>query len=133
MTPIRNVGRPNRAPTFRKFHHFDPYVTVLASRVTSTGLPSRVTTVPIGCAVGLPFRVTTDPIGCAVGLPSRVTSVPIGCAVALASRRPSHPVGYAAHPSPHRSATPSTPIGDVDGVGDRVAFGVDGVGDRLTM
>src|SRR6202042_1708973 len=81
VSPIRKVGRTNRAPTFRIFHD-----------------------------------LSTQPVGCATGLTSRVTSDPVGCDLILASRRPSHPAGYAIDLTPHRSATPSTPLGDVDGV-----------------
>jgi hypothetical protein len=35
------------------------------------------------------------------------------------SRGSSPAVGYASDPKPELSATPATPIGDVDGVGDR--------------
>jgi hypothetical protein len=37
-------------------------------------------------------------------------------------QRSSDPVGYATDPKRHLSATPSTPLDDVDGVADRLAI-----------
>jgi hypothetical protein len=51
--------------------------------------------------------------------PARRVLPALSAPIAPADRPPAQPVGYANDTKPNLSATPATPIGAVDGVGDR--------------